>query len=234
MSCISCRFPVGRNGLLAVAMLMSWSTFLTSTVALAHGKVQHGDVATNNGVEVGSGTSELNAATTLPDTLSEIGGAFSLINHHGEAVTDKTYQGKHMLVFFGYVNCQVMCSISLKRIGDAMALLQTESAIEFDEFNALIVTVDPNSDTPERLKESLHRYHPKLTGLTGSELQLKEVYEAYGQNPQLQPIEFNEQTLVSHSSYFYLMGPDGKLKTLFPPILSAASMASLLRRHLSS
>lgn len=172
--------------------------------------------------------------TNLPDEIANLGGPFSLTNHFGELVTDQTYAGKHMLVFFGYSNCQIMCSISLKRIGDALALLQADKDAPLDKFNPLVITVDPANDTPARLQESLLSYHPALTGLTGTLEQLKPVYKAYGQKPSILEMDLNGSPIVSHSSYFYLMGPDGKLQTFFPPILSAESMAELIKRYLNT
>jgi len=127
---------------------------------------------------------------------------------------------------------QVMCSISLRRIADALAILQEDADTPLAKFNPLVITVDPANDTPLRLRESLSTYHPALIGLTGTLDQLKPVYKAYGQKPSVLELALNGNPIVSHSSYFFLMGPDGKLQTFFPPILSAESMAALIKKYL--
>ena len=91
-----------------------------------------------------------------------------------------------------------------------------------------------DSDTPARLQESLASYHSALIGLTGSLQQLEPVYKAYGQKPSVLELSLNGNPIVSHSSYFFLMGPDGKLQTFFPPILSPETMAALIKKYLPS
>ena len=209
---------------------MLFLALFSPVLALAHGDEQHDDT----GVTVNLGNQSDTTAPGLPEAIANVGGAFALVNHHGDSVSNKTYEGNHMLVFFGYGNCQIMCSISLRRIGDALTLLQNDDSSRLlDQLNALVVTVDPRNDTPAVMKKNLYNYHPALTGLTGSDQQLQAMYEAYGQTPKVKALELNSHSVVSHSSYFYLMGPDGRLKTLFPPILSGYSMANLLKRHMN-
>ena len=202
----------------------------TPSLLLAHGDEVHDDP----GVSVNAGESATTslALQGLPEDITNIGGPFSLVNHSGQSVTEQTYAGKHMLVFFGYSNCQIMCSISLKRIADALAILQADADSPLEKFNPLVITVDPANDTPARLRESLSAYHKSLIGLTGSLEQLKPVYKAYGQKPSVLELALNGNPIVSHSSYFFLMGPDGKLQTFFPPILSAETMAALIKKYL--
>ena len=204
-----------------ITAFFSWP----ASAAFAHNGVDHDDP----GVTVNPVTVK---PPTLPSNLSELGGPFALTDHFGNTVTDKTYAGKHMLVFFGYSNCQVMCSISLKRIGDALALLEDDPDNPLQKFSPLVVTVDPANDTPEVLRESLADYHPALTGLTGTLEQLKPVYKAYGQKPEVLDVDLGGHPVVQHSSFFFLMGPDGELDTLFPPILNAKSMAAILKKYL--
>ncbi len=220
------RFARQRSIRIQLLMMMAVALLSVSTKLFAHAGENHQD----SGITLESPSSPNN----LPDEIANIGGPFSLVNHYGEAVTDQTYAGKHMLVFFGYSNCQIMCSISLKRIGDALAILEGDNDEALNSINPLVITVDPVNDTPERLRTSLASYHPALTGLTGELDQLRPVYKAYGQKPSVLDMELNDSNIVSHSSYFYLMGPDGKMQTFFPPVLSAESMAALLKRYLST
>ncbi|MBX2886946.1 MAG: SCO family protein [Granulosicoccus sp.] len=187
-----------------------------------------GETHEDKGVSVDSTAVPTNNAP-LP---IEVGGPFSLIDHHGNNVTDQTFIGKHMLVFFGYTDCQIMCSISLDRIGGALALLQDENTGLLDKLAPLVVTVDPHNDTPDKLKNSLAKYHSALLGLTGTSENLDKIYQAYNQSPSVIDGKLNEKDVVTHTSYFYLMGPDGELQTFFPPILNAQSMASILKKYI--
>ena len=212
---------VAVRTLFIAGIIAAIAVSLLPGVLYAHGSEQHADdgVSVNLEQDAGENTSAVNA-TLLPEEIANIGGDFNLINHEGEAVTEQTYAGKHMLVFFGYSNCQVMCSISLKRIADALTILQADTSNPLSKLNSVVVTVDPENDTPEQLKSSLSAFHPALTGLTGTLEQLKPVYKAYNQKPAVLEFDFNDRPVVEHQSYFYLMGPDGKLQTLFPPILN--------------
>ena len=169
---------------------------------------------------------------TDPVLPIDVGGSFSLIDHNGNPVTDQSFAGKHMLVFFGYTDCQIMCSISLTRIGNALKILAAEKEDLLTHLAPLIVTVNPQHDTPARLKQSLAPYHPALLGLTGTPANLEQMYQAYNQSPAFLEETLNDKDVVSHSSYFYLIGPDGALKTLFPPILNSESMANILRKYI--
>jgi len=214
----------GKRSLQTLVLAILSSALLVSPgILLAHAGETHDDS--------GSETALVDQAN-FPENIANIGGPFSLTNHWGQPVTEQTYAGKHMLVFFGYSNCQIMCSVSLKRIGDALTILQSDTDAPLSKLHPLVITVDPANDTPVQLRESLATYHPALIGLTGTLSQLKPVYQAYKQEPSILDMELNASEVISHSSYFYLMDPEGKLQTLFPPILSSESMASLIKKYL--
>jgi len=224
------RIQPSRTTRVAKVFAVMLALFCTPSALFAHAGEKHDDTGvTVSAEEQGSIP---NTQNVLPENISNLGGPFSLVNHLGQPVTEQTYAGKHMLVFFGYSNCQVMCSISLKRIADALSILQADADAPLSKFHPLVITVDPANDTPAQLKSQLSTYHPALTGLTGSLEQLKPVYKAYGQKPSILDMELNNNPIVSHSSFFYLMGPDGKLQTFFPPILSAETMASVIKKYL--
>ncbi len=205
----------------AIFVLFIVSSFL----AYAHNGEKHED----QGVTVDPGKVVNAPVSPLPVNL---GGPFELIDHFGETVTDQSYAGEFMLVFFGYTDCQVMCSISLTRIGSTLSLLQEKPDL-FDKLNPLVVTVDPENDTPAVLRTGLDKYHPALIGLTGSSEQLSSMYQAYKQKPMPLEEKMGDSQIISHSSYFYLMGPDGGLKTFFPPILNPESMVAILEKYLT-
>jgi protein SCO1/2 len=213
-----------------VARALLSALLLTPELLLAHaGETHHDDGITTS---VDTTSSALTNTNELPDAIANIGGPFSLTNHLGQPVTDQTYAGKHMLIFFGYSNCQIMCSISLKRIADALTILESDPNAPLSKLNPIVITVDPNNDTPAKLRESLASYHSALIGLTGTLAQLKPVYKGYQQKPSILDLELDESAVVSHKSYFYLMDEEGKLQTFFPPVLNAESMAKVIKKYL--
>jgi len=214
----------------SIRMAVLYTLLVTPGFLFAHSGETHDDPGiTTNSEQTDAGTTD---AGNLPESIANIGGPFSLTNHLGQSVTEQTYAGKHMLIFFGYSNCQIMCSISLKRIADALTILEADTDAPLTKFQPLVITVDPENDTPTKLRENLATYHPALTGLTGTLAELIPVYKAYQQKPSILDMELNASAVVSHSSYFYLMDQNGKLKTLFPPVLSPDSMAKLIKKYL--
>ena len=167
---------------------------------------------------------------SAPDIPLDFGGEFELVNHHGDTVTDRSYSGKHMLVFFGYASCKNMCSITLTRIGKALELLGDD----VNRLSPVVITVDPERDTTESMRDDLAKYHPQLIGHTGNPEQLEAAYDAFNQQPQSAGTDWNNDPIISHSSYIFLMDADGDFVTLFPPILNPQSMADIISKHLGS
>lgn len=191
----------------------------------AAGQSEVGQSAADQSEVDQSGVSQSKSIEAFP---LKVGGDFELIDHHGELVTKETYKGKHMLVFFGYINCKNMCSISLARIGKALALLGDS----VNKLNPVVITVDPDRDTPEAMKLALNKFHPNFIGLTGKPDKLQAVYQNYKQQPTWLGNDGDNDSIISHSSYIYLMDTNGDFATLFPPALNPERMADIIRKYI--
>ena len=142
-----------------------------------------------------------------------IGGQFSLINQNGDVVSNDTYQGKYVLIFFGYTFCPDICPSTLATFSTVAKLLGDEAA----QVKPVFVTVDPLRDTPKVLKSYLEHFHKSFDGLTGSLQQIEQIKKAFrifaGKS---QEAGFDKaEYLMDHSSISYLLGPDGKFITFF-------------------
>ncbi|MDE2391959.1 MAG: SCO family protein, partial [Rhodospirillales bacterium] len=93
-----------------------------------------------------------------------IGGSFQLTNQLRQPVTDATYHGKYMLVFFGYSHCPDECPLTLQK----MALTMNALGPLAQHVAPIFITIDPTRDTPSALKAYLSKFGPDLIGLTGS------------------------------------------------------------------
>ncbi len=191
-----------------------------ASVSYAHSNKKYGD---EQGVEVEQSTEQ---QRKLP---IDVGGDFELLNHHGNTITNSDYLGKHMLVFFGYTQCKNMCSLTLRRIGGALELLGSD----LEQLTPLMITVDPEQDTPEVLATELEKYHSSIIGLTGTKDQLQAAYKAYKQAPNQLQDDWQGDATVSHRSYVFLMDAAGQLQTFFPPILNPQSMANILKKYIN-
>ena len=172
-----------------------------------------------------AGVSQI-AATPFPVSL---GGPFDLIDHHGERRTDRDFHGRHTLIFFGYALCPGICSAALPTMAAAVDALGDKA----DLVQPLMITVDPDWDTPEVMKEALGKYHPRLLGLTGSQEALADVRKLFQVEVSYVGEDILGNPIYSHGGFVYLMGPDGALQTVIPPILNADQMADIIEKYLT-
>lgn len=158
-----------------------------------------------------------------------IGGPFQLTDHNGNRVTEKTYAGKFMLVYFGYTYCPDVCPTGLTEISNALDLLGPAA----DKIVPIFISVDPARDTPEQLHEYATYFHPRLVGLTGTPEQVAAVARAYRVyyakvNPKDKDAD-PEDYSMDHSALVYLMGPDGNFRQHFSHGMDAETMANRMR-----
>ena len=142
----------------------------------------------------------------------KLGGDFELIRHDGEVVTDKTYAGKPRLMFFGFTYCPDICPTELAMITRILNDIPEEKA---DQLNVLYISVDPERDTPDHLKEYLTLFHPNIHGLTGSQEQIdhiKKLYRVY--SSKVYPEDSTDYT-VDHSAFLYLFDKKDNLVAMF-------------------
>lgn len=169
------------------------------------------------------------AAPAKKQTVT-IGGPFTLTDHNDQSVTEKTYAGQYLLVFFGYTFCPDVCPTTLTTLSNTMDVLGEAAG----KVTPLFISVDPERDTPAHLKEYVGYFHPRLVALTGTPEQIKAVTKAY--RVYFAKAEANkddaEDYLVDHSSITYLMGPDGEFLEHFSHGTEAEQIAERLLEHL--
>lgn len=159
-------------------------------------------------------------ASTVAGGAGAIGGPFTLVSEDGVTVTDAQVITEPTLLYFGYTFCPDVCPFDATRNADAVALLEEQGVSTTPVF----VTVDPERDTPEVLKEWTDYLHPKMLGLTGSEAQIKAASQAYRTYYKRQPAE-DEFYLVDHSTFTYLVLPEHGFVDFFRRDVTAEDMA---------
>lgn len=105
-----------------------------------------------------------------------IGGDFRLTNQRDETVTLETNKGKYQLVFFGFTHCPDICPVTLTAITEAFNQMGDKSA----NFVPVLITVDPERDTPAVLAEYSKAFHPTLIALTGPREEIERVSKEFG------------------------------------------------------
>lgn len=135
----------------------------------------------------------------------DIGGPFTLVDQFGKTRRDSEFRGKLMLVYFGYTQCQELCSTELQTISTVLDALGREQA----QVEPLFITVDPARDTPEVLKGFVAAFSPRLLALSGTPEQVAEAERSYHIYT-AQVWRSDGSYAIDHSSFIYLMGADGK------------------------
>jgi protein SCO1/2 len=159
-----------------------------------------------------------------------LGGPFSLTDHTGRAVTDRDFAGRWMLVYFGFTYCPDMCPTELGTMAAAVdAMGQAGEAVV-----PVLITVDPERDRPEQLADYVGRFHPRLVGLTGTPEQVAEAARRYRVYYAKSRRSETTEYLVDHSGFVYLVGPDGRVRTLFRPETHPEAIAAAVSAQLAN
>lgn len=134
-------------------------------------------------------------------------------------------------IYFGFTNCPDICPDELDKLSAAIDILNQKTP---NTFRPLFVSVDPARDSPDVLKSYLAEFHPQIMGLTGTWQQIKEMckqYRVYFSTPQdLKPGE--EDYLVDHSIYFYVMDPEGDFVECIGRQDTPESAAAIILEHI--
>ncbi len=158
----------------------------------------------------------------------DITAEFALTDHTGRQVTHRDYAGKTMAIFFGYANCQAICSVAMPRQGAALDLMGDKAGA----VAPLLITVDPERDRVDNMGPALAKWHRRLIGLTGSEDALATARAAFQVERKFITNDPEGGPIYAHGSFIYLVGPDGKVLTLMPPILGPERMAEVIASYL--
>jgi cytochrome oxidase Cu insertion factor (SCO1/SenC/PrrC family) len=168
----------------------------------------------------------LNGETVSGEAL--IGGPFELTDQNGNAVTEQTFKGKLMLIYFGFTFCPDACPTALGVMSAAIDKLDVAA----DRVVPILITIDPDRDTPAVLKDYVGNFHPRMMGLTGTPKQIAKVAKEYGVFYQIAPGKAPDDYVMDHTVLIYLMDGDGKYITHFGPDATSEQMAEEIRKHL--
>jgi cytochrome oxidase Cu insertion factor (SCO1/SenC/PrrC family) len=154
-----------------------------------------------------------------------VGGPFTLTDQTGKRVTDQDFRGKFMLVFFGFTNCPDVCPTALQVMAAALDKLGPNA----ERITPVLISIDPQHDTPALLAAYVASFHPRLVGLTGSQAEIDAVAKAY--RVYVKKVPDPKSTAgytMDHSSIIYVMGMDGSYRTHFTHATSPETMAERL------
>tara|TARA_R110002126_G_scaffold13118_7_gene57314 strand:- start:224956 stop:225567 length:612 start_codon:yes stop_codon:yes gene_type:complete len=145
-------------------------------------------------------------------TGSSLGSAFELVGENGEVFTNTDLTRPYRIIYFGFTYCPAICPTELAKTVRAFKMLPVELQEKTD---LVFISIDPERDTPEVMKEYTDLFHPRLVGLTGTKAQMDTVLQSYKvYASKVQTEEMSEYTM-DHSSYIYLFTNENMLRAMY-------------------
>ena len=165
--------------------------------------------------------------TTLKNT--PVGGDFELNTVEGK-ISLADFNDKLVLLYFGYTACPNVCPSSLSKIS---LVLQRLPAKQRAAIKTIFVSLDPEYDTAEKVKEYVQYYNGSFIGAVAEADQLKKITKQYAVDYELVKGHSRDKRLIEHTTYFYLIGTDGKLLEYTPHNVSLQELLEMIKKHLA-
>ena len=161
-----------------------------------------------NEKNAGSDTFQKNKTQVV---AKNFGGPFTLTNQNGETVTEKDFDNKKRLIYFGFTYCPAICPTELQKITAALNDLGEQA----NDIIPIFITVDPERDTVETMAQYVAMFHPNLMGLTGTLEQVEQAKKSYKIYAAKVQNEAMQDYTMDHSSFIYLIDENNDLRQIF-------------------
>jgi protein SCO1 len=165
---------------------------------------------------------------TVTSGQVEVGGPFRLTDQNGKLRSNSDFRGKYQLIYFGYSFCPDVCPTTLGVISQAL----DQMGIDGNRIVPIFITIDPDRDTPQVLKQYMSAFGPRFVGLTGDAKSIAAVEKEYRVYAKKQPLDKANPKGgygMDHSSVIYLMGPDGRMVTYYDELISPDALTKDLK-----
>ena len=129
------------------------------------------------------------------------GSKFSLLDVNNETITDRSFKGPLTAIFFGFTNCPDICPMTLNNLDIAINNLEKKKK---EKFKVFFVSVDPERDTPEVIKEYLNSFENKIYGITGDPKKIFLMSQSWGVMSE-KIFTADGEYLINHSSSIILL-----------------------------
>lgn len=159
---------------------------------------------------------------------TKLGQDMAMQDASGKLRTLADYKGKVAVVFFGYTQCPDVCPTSMAALAEAMELLGKDAG----KVQVVMISVDPERDTPEVLSAYVQAFNPAFVGLTGTPEQLSKTAKSfkayYAKSPGAKPDQYS----MDHASSFYIIDKDGEARVLVNGSASPQDIAADIKQLL--
>ena len=151
---------------------------------------------------------------------------FTLTGPGGQTVEAASLRGKPVLVFFGFTNCPDVCPTTLTQLSVVLKKLGSQA----NNIQTVLVSVDPERDTPEVMKNYTASFGPWLLGLTGTEEELAEFRKAYGVYAAMESSDTKGTYNVMHSTAVFAFDSNGHARLLISDVNDIDAVVSDLKQ----
>jgi len=138
--------------------------------------------------------------------------AFSLVDQHGAPIDQTVFAGQWDLVFFGFTHCPDICPATLQVLAAAKAALEEQEQAPLPRI--VLVSVDPQRDTPELIQQYVNYFGAGNLGITGKLEEISKLTSGLGIYFEKRPTDGDNYS-VDHSTAVLVINPDGKFSALF-------------------
>ena len=152
--------------------------------------------------------------------------SYELTDTSGKTVTAEDTDGNIRLMFFGFTSCPDICPTTLQKLARVVKNLPEPTR---QDVKIIFVSVDPERDTPERIKSYVEFFSDSIIGLTGSEKNLRELSKRYRTTFGYETPNEDGNYDVSHSSAVYVFDRDGEARLLVRPGQSTEALIADLK-----
>jgi protein SCO1 len=151
---------------------------------------------------------------------------FTLMTSKGEAKSLSDFRGQYVVLYFGYTFCPDVCPTTMNDLKQMAAALGEE---RMEDVQVILISVDPERDTPEQLATYTEYFHPSFMGMTGTVAEIQAVASQFGIFFERQPGSDNTAYLVDHTSAVTVIDPDGYVRIIFTYGVTGEEMATDIR-----
>lgn len=155
---------------------------------------------------------------------------FTLIDHDSKPFDGSRLRGQWTLIFFGFTNCPDVCPATLGIL--AQVDKQLADLPPAQRPHVVLVSVDPERDTPAQLKSYVGFFSPSFVGVTGTSAQIESVTQAFSVPVAIR--KTNDTYTVDHSAAVFLVDPQGALHALFSAPHDPSKLTADLRRIITN
>lgn len=172
------------------------------------------------------------STTTLPvgekvPQFKDLGGRFQLDSVKGK-IDLQEYQGKVVILYFGFLNCADVCPLSMGVMSAALKKLPADS---YPQIQGFFISVDPDRDDLQALNDFAQYFDPRILGLTGTKEEINALTKQYGVYFELVDMESSQLAYtVDHSSRFYIIDPSGQLVDIMSHTTTPIELAARIER----